>query len=65
MKAHVDPVKCEGFGTCRDVLPEVFLLDEWGYAYVEGDGQVPEGKETQAREAVALCPVHAITVTEE
>ena len=65
MKAHVDPVKCEGFGSCHDVLPEVFLLDEWGYAYVDADGQVPEGMETKSREAAAICPVHAITITDE
>ena len=62
MNVHVDPVKCEGFGTCKEVLPEVFLLDEWGYAYVEGNGEVPLGKEEQAREAVSLCPAHAITI---
>lgn len=62
MKARVDPVKCEGFGDCNQVLPEVFLLDEWGYAYTADGGQVPEGMEKQARLAQAECPVHAITV---
>lgn len=62
MKARVDPVKCDGFGLCRDILPEVFLLDEWGYAYTEGEGVVPEGGEDRAREAVHKCPVDAITL---
>jgi len=62
MKVHIDPVKCDGFGTCHDVLPEVFLLDEWGYAYTEGDGEVPVGKEALAREAVYKCPVNAISL---
>jgi ferredoxin len=62
MRAKVDPVKCEGFGPCNEVLPEIFKLDEWNYAFVEGDGEVPEELEEKAREAEAGCPVHAITL---
>jgi ferredoxin len=65
VKVKVDPVKCEGFGPCNAVLPEVFLLDEWGYAYTENDGEVPAGQEERAREAVTGCPVHAISIVEE
>jgi ferredoxin len=64
MKARVDPVKCEGFGPCHDLAPEVFLLDEWGYAYTERGGDVPVGMEEQARQAAQNCPAHAITVQE-
>ena len=62
MKAHVDPVKCEGFGTCHDILPAVFLLDEWGYAYTDADGEVPTTEEHLAREAAHKCPVNAISL---
>jgi ferredoxin len=62
MKARVDPVKCEGFGDCNETLPDVFLLDEWGYAYTVDGGVVPEGKEGAARLAEAGCPVHAIII---
>lgn len=61
MKAHVDATKCEGFGTCAVHAPDVFKLDEWGYAYVEGDGTVPAGQEELVRRAIADCPVHAIS----
>lgn len=64
MRARVDPTKCEGFGPCNETLPEVFLLDEWGYAYTENDGEVPAGREDDARIAEAGCPVHAITIEE-
>lgn len=43
----------------------MFLLDEWGYAYTENDGEVPADKEDLAREAVAGCPVHAISLIDE
>lgn len=61
MKARVDPVKCEGFGPCHDLLPEVFHLDEWGYAYTTDGGEVPEGKEQDAELACRNCPTDAIT----
>jgi ferredoxin len=65
MKVRVDPVTCEGFGTCNAVFPELFLLDEWGYAYTEDAGEVPEGQEDLARQAVVECPVHAISIVDE
>jgi ferredoxin len=64
MRIRIDPVKCEGFGPCNDVIPEVIKLDEWGYALVEGGGEVPPGLEDKAREAVVTCPVHAVMVEE-
>jgi ferredoxin len=60
MKVKVDSAKCDGFGTCAAHAPNVFLLDEWGYAYVEGDGTVPENEEDLVRRAIIDCPVHAI-----
>lgn len=60
MKVRVDPIKCQGFGACAEECPEVFALDEWGYAQVNGDGQVPEGQEDKAQRAIAGCPEHAI-----
>jgi ferredoxin len=67
MRVYVDADKCEGFGTCNAVLPEVFHLDEWGYAYVvsDGDGRVSTDHKSSAHEAEALCPAQAITVDDE
>jgi len=62
MKAHVDSVKCEGFGSCHEILPAVFLLDEWGYAHADADGEVPAAQEQLAREAAHKCPVNAIVL---
>jgi ferredoxin len=61
MKVKINSDTCEGYGTCAAILPEVFLLDEWGYAYVTNGGIVPSTRNDDAREAVASCPVHAIT----
>lgn len=61
MRVHIDASTCEGYGTCATHLPEVFKLDEWGYAFVEDDGQVPAGSEDLAARAIRDCPVHAIS----
>lgn len=61
MKVRVDPTKCQGFGACADECPGVFELDEWGYAQVRGDGDVPGALEEQAQRAVSACPEHAIS----
>jgi ferredoxin len=62
VKANVDAALCEGFGACNAVLPEVFVLDEWGYAQAANDGEVPEGREDLARTAAIECPMKAISL---
>jgi ferredoxin len=65
MKLRLASAVCEGFGTCANHAPDLFELDEWGYASLKGDGTVPPGDEGVARRAVMDCPVHAISITEE
>lgn len=60
MKVRLESAKCDGFGTCAEHSPTLFELDEWGYASVRGDGEVPAGLEGEANRAIADCPVHAI-----
>lgn len=61
MRVRVDADLCEGYGTCAQILPEVFLLDELGYAHVAEQGEVPPDKVAAAREAIAVCPMSAIS----
>jgi ferredoxin len=60
MKLQFDSTKCDGYGRCAEHLPSLFDLDEWGYAALKLDGEVPEGQEDAARLAVADCPARAI-----
>ena len=62
MQLGLNTELCEGFGACARHLPEVFALDDWGYAELKGDGEVPAGQEHLARRATDDCPVLAITV---
>jgi ferredoxin len=60
MRVRLESAKCDGFGTCAEHCPELFELDEWGYASVKGDGKVTPELEGKVQRAVADCPVHAI-----
>jgi len=51
----VDPIRCDAYGHCAELLPELVSLDEWGYPMIH-DGNVPAGLRREARRAVAACP---------
>jgi ferredoxin len=52
---RVNPILCDAYGHCAELLPELIALDEWGYPII-ADRPVPDGLEDAARRAVALCP---------
>jgi ferredoxin len=54
----VDPVTCEAYGYCAELLPELVSLDEWGYPVVAG-GPVPAQLVELARRAAKECPRRA------
>ena len=57
----VDRIRCDGFGTCAQLLPERVHLDEWGYPIID---QAPVSGEVRrhAKRAVAACPRLALTL---
>lgn len=54
----VDPVACDAFGYCAELLPELVGVDEWGYPVLPSR-LVPEPLAGRAREAVRQCPRRA------
>lgn len=64
MKALVDSTRCNAYGSCTQLCPSVFSLDDWGYASVEGDGTFAEPDREAVRQAVAACPEKAISIEE-
>jgi ferredoxin len=64
MRVHVDDDKCQGHNRCYSIAPDLFDVDDLGYAHEVGDGTVPTGQEDKARLAVMNCPEHAIELTE-
>jgi ferredoxin len=65
MRVHVDADKCQGHNRCYAIAPEVFDVDDLGYAHELHDGVVPAEFEPKARLAVANCPEYAITIVED
>jgi ferredoxin len=64
MKIHVDPDKCQGHNRCYVLAPELFDVDDYGYATERNGGVVPENLRDKAELAIANCPEHAISIVE-
>jgi ferredoxin len=59
----IDPVACDAYGYCAELLPEIVTLDEWGYPIVEArpaNGALL----ISAKRAVRDCPKRAISLRE-
>lgn len=59
----IDRTRCDGHGSCAELLPELLALDVWGYPIVrsgERDPAVPTQLEPLARRAVRACPLIAL-----
>jgi len=57
----VDRIRCDGFGTCAQLLPERIHLDEWGYPIIDPAPVAGEVRR-HAKRAVASCPRLALSV---
>jgi ferredoxin len=56
---RVDPLLCDAYGYCAELLPEVITLDEWGYPMIDPDA-LPEAMLADARRAASACPMLAL-----
>jgi ferredoxin len=64
MRIRLDQDKCQGHSRCYSLAPELFDVDDDGYATVLVDGDVPAALQEKAVLAAANCPERAITVEE-
>jgi ferredoxin len=64
VRIKVDGEKCQGHNRCYSLAPELFDVDDYGYAHEIGDGTVPPELEDKARLALSNCPEFAITIEE-
>jgi ferredoxin len=60
MRIRLDRTVCDGFGLCAKHAPDYFSLDDWGYASLQGNGEVAEDDRGAVLRALLDCPVHAI-----
>lgn len=68
---HIDWTRCDGRGLCTELLSGVLDRDDWGYPVARGkvgrertDVPIRDGDREAAQEAVALCPVLALSLQE-
>jgi ferredoxin len=53
----IDVYECNGCGTCVEICPEVFVMDDWGKAaLIESDAEVTD----KVEKAAAYCPQKCI-----
>ena len=62
MRVRVDLRRCQGHNRCYDIAPDLFDIDDFGFASARADGQVPVEREDDAHRAVASCPERAILI---
>jgi ferredoxin len=60
----VDPVACDAYGYCAELLPEAIVLDEWGYPMVDARA-LPSDLVVTAKRAVRDCPKRALRLRQQ
>ncbi|MFI6907032.1 ferredoxin [Nonomuraea sp. NPDC050394] len=59
MRVNVDGTKCAAYALCVEIAPQVFDLDDFGYAVATRE-DVPAELEAATGEAIEACPAQAI-----
>ncbi len=65
MRIAFDREKCQGHNRCYMLAPDLFDVDDEGYAILRDAGEVPAELERQARLAADNCPEFAVVLVEE
>ena len=63
-KVLTDLTRCQGYGNCVAAAPEVFDLADNGLVTVLKD-RLDGAELDEARDAASLCPVQAITISDD
>jgi ferredoxin len=61
LRLVVDPVACDGYGSCAELFPEWIGSDEWGYPIIRRE-HIPRGLLNHAEAAVKACPKLALSM---
>ncbi|MFF3573359.1 ferredoxin [Nocardia jiangxiensis] len=61
MRVDVDPQRCQGHALCAATAPDLFDLDERGYA-IAANEFVPDEHADAAVAAAASCPEQAVEI---
>ena len=61
MKLNLDRDACQGHNRCYGLAPELFDVDDEGYAVLLVQGQIPAELQEKAQLCLDNCPEYAIT----
>ncbi|NNN20211.1 MAG: ferredoxin [Acidimicrobiaceae bacterium] len=64
MTLSINPIACDGYGMCAELLPELIELDEWGFPIIKTK-EIPASLIEHARRAERLCPTLAIIINKK
>jgi ferredoxin len=62
-RLHIDWTRCDGHGSCAELLPELLTTDDWGFPVSRSslrEPEVPHPLLEHARHAVLTCPLMAL-----
>jgi len=62
MRVRIDRGRCQGHNRCYDIAPDLFVIDEFGYATAAREDRIPPEREADANRAAASCPERAIVI---
>jgi ferredoxin len=55
-RIRVNPILCNGYGYCAEIVPELISVDDWGFPIVS-TSTIEDGRILHlAERAVATCP---------
>lgn len=63
MRINYDREACQGHSRCYIAAPELFGVDDDGYAVLLVEGEVPSELEEKAQFTADNCPEYAIELT--
>jgi ferredoxin len=63
-KLRVNPILCDGYGYCAEIVPELIALDDWGFPIVSAASIADDDVLGHARRAVGTCPRLALLLEE-
>lgn len=64
-RLHVDWTRCDGHGTCADLLPDIVTRDDWGFPIVRKDAEISGGRRDRTQLAVEVCPMLALKLVRD
>ncbi|MGC8481448.1 MAG: ferredoxin [Acidimicrobiales bacterium] len=61
---QIDPIRCDGYGYCVELLPELMSFDDWGFPIVNEKTLTSREAYELAKRVEHLCPKLAFRVVD-